>query len=176
MSTRGIIAKTTTNGWIGKYHHWDSYPSGLGQSLYKAYHQVFNGDIERMMSFLIDEHPAGWSTIVDKDLSLKPGFSHFDVNAGIGETFNKVLYYQRLAEYQTSEKARRAECYCHGDRHESEQTIHSLTDAWASWVVYAYIINEASHLMTIYARTSDRWDIIAKVELNGPEPDWKELN
>lgn len=162
MATRGIIGRTTPSGFIARHHHWDSNPRCLGKTLYNAYQRVFNKDIVKMMHFLIDGHPAGWSTIVGKDLSLKPGFSDIDE--------------RRIEGYQESEKARRAECYCHGDRHESEQTIRSFTDAWVSWAEYAYIINEASHLMIIYARSAGEWIMIAKVELNGYEPDWKALN
>ena len=31
MSTRSIIAKKTPEGFTGTYHHWDGYPSGVGQ-------------------------------------------------------------------------------------------------------------------------------------------------
>ena len=31
MSTRSIIARKTDEGFIGTYHHWDGYPSGVGQ-------------------------------------------------------------------------------------------------------------------------------------------------
>ena len=31
MSTRSIIARKTDEGFIGTYHHWDGYPSGVGR-------------------------------------------------------------------------------------------------------------------------------------------------
>lgn len=45
------------------YHHWDGYPSGLGQTLFNIRKDIFAGDTARMLSFLIDSHPGGWSTI-----------------------------------------------------------------------------------------------------------------
>jgi len=34
MSTRGVIAVSHDGEtWQGRYHHWDSYPEGLGMAL-----------------------------------------------------------------------------------------------------------------------------------------------
>ena len=70
VSTRGVIARQKGDAFEGRYHHWDSYPSGLGKALWELAHNEFKGDIEGMLRILIDEHPAGWSTIVNKDFSL----------------------------------------------------------------------------------------------------------
>jgi len=64
MSTRSVIARKTGEGrFRGVYHHWDGYPSGVGQTLFNMYHERFLGDVQSMLLFLIDRHPAGWSTI-----------------------------------------------------------------------------------------------------------------
>lgn len=63
MSTRSIIARKKGNGFEGVYHHWDGYPEGVGQTLFKVNKKIFAGDTERMLKFLIDEHKGGWSTI-----------------------------------------------------------------------------------------------------------------
>ena len=39
MSTRSIIAKKTDEGFIGTYHHWDGYPSGVGRFVAKGFQQ-----------------------------------------------------------------------------------------------------------------------------------------
>jgi hypothetical protein len=39
MSTNGCIAFGTPNEWIGVYHHWDSYPTELGKTLWAAYQE-----------------------------------------------------------------------------------------------------------------------------------------
>lgn len=79
MSTRGAIARSheiapDVMGFRGVYHHWDSYPEGLGATLYDLYHTVFNRDLDRMLRVLIDEHPAGWSTINGADWTLPAGY------------------------------------------------------------------------------------------------------
>jgi hypothetical protein len=63
MSTRSVIARKTKSGFKGVYHHWDGYPSGLGATLFEVRNKVFGGDTARMLRYLIDQHPAGWSTI-----------------------------------------------------------------------------------------------------------------
>jgi hypothetical protein len=72
VSTNGIIARSTGEGtFAGVYHHWDSYPNeGLGHFLIHILTGHFDNDLARMLHFLIDEHPAGWSTIVNKDFAL----------------------------------------------------------------------------------------------------------
>ena len=62
MSTRGAIARLSGEGFKGVYHHWDSYPSGLGKALWDTYQKV--GVLDAMLDGLIDQHPAGWSSIV----------------------------------------------------------------------------------------------------------------
>jgi hypothetical protein len=80
MSTRAAIARAVDKpgGGIhfeGRYHHWDGYPTGLGRTLYQLYNGYFERDLDAMLKFLIDDHPGGWSTINDRDLSLPIGFS-----------------------------------------------------------------------------------------------------
>ncbi|MCP3063734.1 hypothetical protein LXT21_33665 [Myxococcus sp. K38C18041901] len=47
--------------WRGVYHHWDGYPTGLGQYLLAAVERA-GGDIQAVVGRLIDESPWGWST------------------------------------------------------------------------------------------------------------------
>lgn len=69
MATRGIIARETAGGgWEGRFHHFDSYPSGLGETLLDWYFGYFGRDGERLCRFLIDEHTA-WRSIVNRDPS-----------------------------------------------------------------------------------------------------------
>lgn len=64
MSTRGCIARITgPSTFAGRYHHWDSYPEGLGKTLYEMYNADFKNKLKDMLKYLIDEHPAGWSTL-----------------------------------------------------------------------------------------------------------------
>lgn len=76
MGTRGAIARpTAAGGFEGRYHHWDSYPTGLGRSLFDVRKRFFGGDTEAMLKYLIDDHPAGWSSICGADLTVEPGFN-----------------------------------------------------------------------------------------------------
>ena len=168
MSTRGCIARLNGDSFKGVYHHWDSYPTALGATLWELYHGFFKQDIELMLKTLIDEHPAGWSTINDKDFSIKAGF----IEHGGGES-------------------KCPQCYCHGDRHEEAQVV---TDKNASGMgcEYAYVFHQnrmavMSSYTNITGKTEKmigafgmgdpnaKWRPIAVIDLNGEEPDWESI-
>ena len=52
MGTRGAIGKPMADGWISRYHHWDSYPTGLGLTLITAKDLFFGGDLDAMIKKL----------------------------------------------------------------------------------------------------------------------------
>lgn len=70
MSTRAVIAKPDGDSYVGTYHHWDGYPSGLGRTLHDAYREAFAGDVGAMVAKLVDGEPIGWSTIQGYNLEL----------------------------------------------------------------------------------------------------------
>ncbi|GAB3726714.1 hypothetical protein [Nocardiopsis nanhaiensis] len=113
MSTRGAIAcPTPGGGWIGRYHHFDAYPTGLGHELFRLYHDTFNGDHELMAQTLIDEHPAGWSTLiapttVDGDRPFTT--EHFA--------------YAGFQSHQDPLHGQFPQCYCHGQRCETADAL-----------------------------------------------------
>ena len=170
MSTRSIIAKETENGWGGRYHHWDGYPAGVGATLYTAYNGHFEKDIEKMLKFLIDDHPAGWSTIVHADFSKEPGF-----NIGLDD-----------------EGPPAPQCYCHGSRSE-EGWLHASGDDNFGGAEFCYVLD--NHEMTVLVRVYEdgtaavqffgvdasdvakgvHWETLAVVNLDGPEPDWDKM-
>jgi len=108
MSTPGCIARKTKDGFEGRYHNFDSYPEGLGKALYGVRNGYFKKNTEAMLKYLIDDHPAGWSSIVQRDFNKKAGFD------GDGPL-----------------------CYCHGTRNEDEQLI-TEEDAESYLYVYAF--------------------------------------
>lgn len=65
MSTRSVIARTTERegGFKGVYCHSDGYPQWMGPALWKMLHEQFRDDLASMLRYLIDQHPAGWSTL-----------------------------------------------------------------------------------------------------------------
>jgi hypothetical protein len=174
MSTRGAIVRFTngeTNEFAGRYHHWDSYPAGLGVALWGLYHGHFQKDLRRMLEVLIDEHPAGWSTITSGDFSLAPG-------------------YNRSLEGED----RRPHCYCHGDRSEEENLITHKNAADVG-CEYVYGFDEGPTLVVLSSYCADdgpfagkkmigmfgsgdpkaTWKEIGRIPLEGPEPDWERI-
>ena len=70
MSTRAIISRAILtddsqyNGeFKGVYHHWDGYPTGLGAKLIELLNDKFKGNLSSMLNWVIDKHPAGWSSL-----------------------------------------------------------------------------------------------------------------
>lgn len=138
MSTRSVIARPTDLGFQGRYHHFDGYPTGLGAFLHRAYHEQFDGDLDAMLALLIDAHPAGWSTIIDADLSLEPGF----LNHGHPGSYHRK--YVDGAWVPNPDYIPQARCYCHGDRSEEGHlwTCSCPTGAiCGGWSIeYAYVL------------------------------------
>ena len=148
MSTSGVIARKTANGFTGVYHYWDSYPSGLGETLYALYHEQFHEDVEAMLKMLIDEHPAGWWTIKDCDFSLEPGHS------------GTIEYHQERI---------RPQCRCYGEWGKSAQSFTERN----TYVDFAYVFNGTT--MDILTPDGGTWRSIGLVSLDSPAPDWTRL-
>ncbi|CCF85388.1 hypothetical protein [Nitrolancea hollandica] len=169
MGTRGAIARAQGDGWSGRYHHWDSYPTGLGRSLWNHLHGHFGGDVEKMTAFFIDQHPAGWSTVVEADLNIEPGF---------------IEYPRRHSDHPGQ-----AECYCHGDRSEEAQDLTS-ENGDPCFIEWVYVISP-THLTVlagVAAATDDptarrgeygtvpyRHALVGVYPLDGEAPNWEEV-
>ncbi len=161
MSTRSIIARPTPAGFAGRYCHWDGYPSGVGRTLYTLRNGHFHRDTTALLRVLIDEHPAGWSIIVDADFSLDPRWIDDD--------------HQIPPDHPDRLRPR---CYCHGDRNEAPMLLtypagrDGLSDA-----EFAYVIDGRTHAMQVYcvvgAYGQERLRPLATDPLAGPAPlDW----
>lgn len=162
MSTHGMIARETKEGFEGRYHHFDSRPTSLGKALYHLYHGYFQKDLGKMLALLLDEHPAGWSSIVKKDFSLTPGFK----NPAVGKL---------VLNWQETEDGRRPKCYCHGDMKDTSFLLvwgeSNLKD-----LSYAYVFSEENAFLTIYKLSGERNAFLLKiVDLDGEEPIWNEM-
>jgi hypothetical protein len=57
MSTRSIIAKKTPEGFMGTYHHWDGYPSVVGQLVAEGFK---NGGWDYLNTVLAHSWSALW--------------------------------------------------------------------------------------------------------------------
>lgn len=127
MSTRATIARQTEeNAYIGRYSHWDGYPSGVGIGILRALNHF---GLTKGKEVLLDEHPAGWSNIASCDWTQEIGFV---------EDFN-------------SPNKDKPQCYCHGDRNEEEWIVDSATgdDGGAEW---AYVFNDSRNSLMVYER------------------------
>ena len=77
MSTRSVIARVGKNEgeFSGRYIHWDGSPTTRGPLLWKMFHQEFKGDLSAMLVYLIDKHPAGWSSLENRECYCHPSRS-----------------------------------------------------------------------------------------------------
>jgi hypothetical protein len=155
MGTRGCIARKTAGGFAGRYHHWDSYPLGLGKMLWDLYHDHFNRDLDRMLAVLIDEHPAGWASI-DGDWRQPPGFG-----------------------------VEGPRCFCHGGRTDSESLITEVTASsvgceWAyvfegdQMAVLSSFRLDGRKMIGMFGAGDPEavWRCLRVIDLSGDEPDW----
>lgn len=62
---------------MGKYHHSDGYPSGLGLYLFWTHRDFFGGDTKAMVKFFVDDEPVGWSNVIDTNLAVGPAWDDF---------------------------------------------------------------------------------------------------
>ena len=148
MSTRSVIARETPAGFTGRYVHWDGYPSGVGETIWRLYRGRFGRDLDAMLSELIDGHPAGWSVLCG-DWSLPLG-SHPDA----------------------------PKCYCHGGSPEPacELTQSDAALSWCEYA-YALGRDTAGRAVTRIlvpagARDTGTWKEVVTVDLDadgGPD-------
>lgn len=163
MSTRSVIARATAGGFTGVYHHWDGYPSGLGATLFELFNGHFKRNLPNMLKYLIDDHPAGWSTINGADFNLAPGYG----SSG-------------------------PQCYCHGGRSEEPQkcTERNSQGCGCEW---AYVFRKVGGVPTMDILSSyhpeggkmigmfgcgnpdAKWYRVASVDLTASEPNWKAI-
>lgn len=171
MSTRGCIARPAGDGWEGRYHHYDSYPTGLGKSLWSYYHEYFKRDVTAMQRYFIDEHPAGWSSVTDCDLSRTPGFC---------ERPTSIL----TDRDKWDDEQKTPHCYCHGDRHEEAgEPITCTGDCGEScdplFIEWAYVLAEQG--MSIWGSGPKQGSNeyahypVAFVRWDAEEPNWEAM-
>jgi hypothetical protein len=159
MGTRGVIARHTGEGkFKGRYHHWDSYPSGLGKTLFHVRLKEFNSDTEAMLKFLLDDH-IGWSSINDSDWKEEPGY---------GEEG--------------------PQCYCHGERDElgwwsTEKDASESGCEWAyvfkdtTMLILSSYTSSGNKMIGMFGfgDPNATWKCVAMIDLDGEEPDWKAI-
>jgi hypothetical protein len=177
MGTRGVIGFVDGRGWKGRYHHCDSYPTALGQTLWDVYHDVYHGDLAHMLRNLYIDHPAGWSTINEREWS-------FDVDGNLKAEFveHGPDWWGVPSEYRAwYQSHRKPECYCHGDRQQGEWMLShdGESDVNATSCEWGYIFAPPTAIMHIIGSRYDadshvsRWRHIATIDMQGAEPNWE---
>jgi hypothetical protein len=164
VSTRGVIARATGEGkFVGRYHHSDSNPTDLGVTLWNLYHGFFRRDLPKMLAYLVDAPHAvcGWSTIVDKDFRLKPGYT---LQKAIADGAKYEVYSKR-PDYM------RPQCFA-GRPGETEdtRTEKDLQDTDCEWL-YAFDVER----QRVFVRDLNHKEDVAVIDLDGPEPDWTKV-
>jgi hypothetical protein len=145
MSTRGIVAHATTNGWRGRYVHWDNYPERMVYALGEL--------IER----------DGRATVVNTICYEQPSWSQIEPMAKRGEA---NLYEQHLLVEGYG--------YAHTDIELADPSAwFTQDDTDLAWCAYLYIIHEdylevreirkdtETGLDTTTAHSVHQWDTIA---------------
>ena len=193
MSTRGAIARLKDNeSWEGRYHHWDSYPSGLGATLFQLIRSEQLGDLKATLTTLLDDHPAGWSTINGADWSLTAGFP--DDEAGPCAQCGKEMW-EHYAQYYEAHGLpepphppdsyavlghpfdrpripQGAQCYCHGSRGEDGQLVTNQ-NASAIGVEYAYVFDvERARMLVLSSYTEGGQKMIGMFGMGDPDARW----
>jgi hypothetical protein len=170
MSTRSLIARATGEGTFkGVYHHWDGYPTGLGKYLTEILAGPFAGDLPRMLGTLIDEHPAGWSTIVGKDFTLKPGYTAESLTHPCSSRMSDADYHAAMQQFRALPDFRRPQCYCHGNRREEVQALTERDDVGAEW---AYVFDLEERILHVCNREKHPdtneffWNDVARIDLD----------
>jgi hypothetical protein len=161
MSTRGAIGRKVGKGFKGVYHHWDSYPSGLGHYLWIIRNKWFKGDTKKMLNFIIDEHPAGWS-----------GLGNY---AEKGKKYHEDCY---CHGWRSEKKWTTTDKNASDSGVEYAYVFHG--DIMEIWTTYCDPKGKFAGQKMIGAfgcgDPKAIWKPCAKINLNGKEPNWKALD
>jgi hypothetical protein len=197
MGTRSAIARINgEHGFKGTYHHWDGYPTGLGATLFNLYQTQFNHDLPKMLHVLIDEHPAGWSTINGKDFNLEAGYfetQHTDCTVCGKPDREHYSQYSKRKHYRVKPcncgrcspgihwlghapqtaviEDNRPQCYCHGERSEEGLTVDEK-NASGSGVEYVYMFTENHKMMILSSYCGGGRKMIGMFGSGDPDASW----
>jgi hypothetical protein len=166
MSTRSLIARVGVHEgqFRGRYVHADGYPTGMGSTLWTALHGHFKNNLSAMLAYLIDAPHAvcGWSAIVGKNFSLKPGYTWQKATADGA----KYEVYSKHPNYM------RPQCFAGRPGEEpytfTEKNLEGGTD-----IEWLYIFDEVER--KLFVRDVSAKEDVAIIDLNGDEPDWSEV-
>jgi hypothetical protein len=154
VSTRSVIAVAKFDGWEGVYCHMSGYPTWQGPEIWSTFHERHGGDIGAFEAQAIQAHRCGYSSF--------PG-----------------------------------DCYCHGqwDPHEARECVYTAEDEAdnsALHIEWVYVFSR--RILTVFTSVPTgksirregwqrgywmepvyRWIMVQQIDLQGPEPDWEEV-
>jgi hypothetical protein len=183
MSTRAVIARKNGDSWAGRFHHWDGYPEGLGQTLVENATGPFAGNLAGLLKILIDDHPAGWDTIVSRDLSLPATHRAFSpeevIDCMLCGKNSRAHFCQEQKEHPQPipceggyafhlghkhtpdpEEIERLShipvCYCHGRKEAAEEYLITPETLGETWCEYVYIIDPETQTMEVLGEFVDK--------------------
>ena len=141
MSTRATIARQTEgDAFVGRYSHWDGYPSGVGIGILRALNHF---GLTEGKKVLLDDHTAGWSNVASCDWTQEIGF----------------------IEGIDAPNRDRPQCYCHGDRNEEEWAVDSVEDKDNVFIEWAYVFNESDDTLIVYKHEGQSWNLMRTIDL-----------
>jgi hypothetical protein len=162
MSTRSVIARVGEHEgkFSGRYVHCDGAPTSMGAWLWESLHGHFKNDLSKMLTYLIDapHAVAGWSGLVGKDLTLKPGYGWQKAIADGAkyEVYSKRPDYRRPQSFAS----RPEDPYLF-----TEKDLETGTDI--EWV---YVFDQAER--KLFVRDVSAKEDVAVIDLDGVEPSW----
>ena len=195
MSTRSCIARSEGSGWRGVYHYSDGYPSGLGCYIFRSIRRDWGGDAGAFLNYALS-HDGGWSHIFPSDV-VEEGESFRD--ARMPQCYCHGYFAQRDKIKPGDGHGVITGCQCHEKPYISGDydDMPSCDPLFIEWV---YVIDPDSRTMMVLKSHNEvipdsfdclivhldgareempkrayRHRINAVVDLDGPEPDWWEM-
>ena len=196
MSTRGAVGYGTAEQFTARYHHFDSYPTGMGPMLWSMMKR--RGPVEALQHILahdwsIFERPA-YLDPIDSDAPPMPA-KYAGVVPGI-------CYCHTYCDHKTltdadgapmrHEDGRWRKCPV-AERDEKWGIYHTLSDECdcparseelaepfteanilTSWVEYVWLVGEDG-MLRIYSMGHTRLIPIGEADTRGEEPDWEAI-
>ena len=148
MSTRAAIGRVAGDGFEGRYHHSDGYPTWLGKHFTERARTA--PDLAAFLAYIVDEHRAGWSSL---------GISTEYRDGG----FVAVTPYDR--------------CYCHWEGREEPNEGEPITEC-DLFIEWAYAIDAERRTLGVWASVNNgahgyTGKLIAVVSIDDPDIDWE---
>lgn len=154
MSTRGAVGRITSKPgeaitFSGIFSHWNNYPDGAGKALFNLYKKAFKRDTNAMLKYLIDDHPAGWSTI-NGDPNVLPTQCYCHGN--------------RKEEGRVITEKNASKCGC--------EYVYAFTPDGKTMLILSSYCEDGSKMIGMFGCGDPKaeWKVIGELKLNGAAP------